>query len=91
MGKRIYCYLWSSIWRWIKNGIREGYGIKYLGKQKLFESDYKNNKANGYGIYYYLNGDRFEGEAKNSKLFHRFRIFYSSLGFKIKRYFKNEA
>ena len=47
----------------------------------------KNEKYDGYGILYFPNGDLFEGGWKNGGP-NGYGIFYSSLGFKIKWFFR---
>ena len=43
--------------------------------------------SDGYGIFYFLNGDRYEGKWKNG-FSEGYGILYSSLGWKVQRYFR---
>jgi len=53
----------------------------------LFEGEIKNGFGDGYGICYNKNGDIFESEWKKG-FPNGYGVLYSSLGFKIKWFFK---
>ena len=64
------------------NGKKSGNG-KEFNRENIYETEFKNDKFEEYGIFYFF--DRYKGGTFKDG----FDIFYSSLGFEYKRYYKN--
>ena len=52
----------------IKNGMRDGRGIRTWNDGERYEGDWKNDKRDGKGVYTLKNGEKYEGDYKNGEM-----------------------
>ena len=50
-----------------KNGLAEGYGVRYYSNGNIYRGQYRNEKKEGYGIFIFSDSDIYEGEWKMVK------------------------